>query len=888
MRKKTKKLSAAILSVLLLCTVLCAGCTGLFTVKVSGISLSSEEIKLELGNRIELNPYVTVSPAKATDKSFTAESDDESVVTVESRSAGGVVSQWYLCAVGVGDATVTVRTKNGKSDSMDVVVRYAQPDEIMIRTAENLTVLSDTVVMRATAITPVTMSATLGQNVDPLHDVEWKVTGAGEHSGLLAATDAFTFTPHAVGQYTVTASVYDTAGKKISDVMKVNVYDEVSGASVHYDTSLAVQKAGEYRTVTFTMTYDPLPDGNPAPIVQWFVNDVLTGEGTAFGFLPSSPGLYTVVGKVNGVPAVTQDGDGTVCVRGVIVPQNVYVDYDNCYPNVYIRWDPTPAAAGYEISIVDKASGREIGTDISTKNTAIRDKFTDSGFDATGYMTGEYNIFSHRFIVKVKTLGDDSGMLSESDWSQAYTTPSVSERARSYLENTFYDGARNHYVRSYEEFYEWFEYAMLWRPAELTSGVKLYLDYGYGSAIDTIERAMNEMHFTGLYSYAGTSDIWYNRECTFRILFESAGTPSLRTERHSGEAWGSLRPHVNYDADKARSSRYVFPIDSRVPVTVETSDQLYYIAQLGYQPVPVSGSVAEKLYNYARRTLRYIITDDMTDVEKIHAIYDWIMWRVIYDNEVLAVEDLATAVKYESYYMESVFTDTYNYGVCDAMSKAFVLMCSIEGFESIRVTGMAGSRASERGGHAWNKVKLYGNWYVCDCTWGDASMQIMSGGAYREAATHMYFLVSDADIADTHAEDEGSSFPATARMRYPWYDDDFTYDGQSIDFYLAGDLGGESALRAELDMLAAYMIEHHDDYDKIYSVGPDAYVNRTTTSYYAYEIVSDSRWGSSDISALRRNFVSVMEDRGYILNRHYYLRLSTMGNMTHMFVFFRL
>lgn len=838
-------------------------------------------LSLSLGERVELNGYVHITPANAKNKKFTVESADAEIVKIETAAQNGVIARVTAVATGVGETTLTaVSDDGGKTATMKVRVSFAEPSEIRIVPRGDATVIGNTMILRESALGPVELTARLSEGVDPAYSVTWSANGKEQ---TIPADTAYTFAPQGIGSSEITARVTDVAGRTFADSMYVNVYSSVTGTDIRHVSGKLEQNADAYETVRLQMGYDPLPEGNPLPIFEWFVNGAARGTGQTLDFLPDSPGVYVITGQINGTDA---GAEVRVRVRGKIVPQNVWLDYDDCYPKVWIRWDTISAAAGYEISLINRNTGREVSPDITTRNTALQGLFTDSGFDATQYLTGNYNVFNTQFSVRVKTLPDADGVLAESDWSAEYTSPLVPRGAESYLNSTFYDGARNRYVKSYEEFYEWFEYAMLWRPSTLTEGEKLFLDYSFTSAIDVIQTAMEAMHFTGDYGYGGKEDQRDRRICTFRITFETDGAPSMRTQSiHTREAWNALRPHINYDRAAVRPSGTVFPIDSRVPVTVTTSDQLYYTAQLGYKPVPVSGSAADKLYAYARRTLRYIIRDDMTDVEKVHAIYDWIMWRVIYDEDVLGISSVDEAVKYEAYYLESVFTDSYYYGVCDAMSKAFVLMTNIEGIRSLRVTGSAYS-GGLRGGHAWNKVQIDGEWYVCDCTWGDFTVQLMRGGAAREAASHAYFLVTDADIADTHTEDEHGSFPATAKTRYPWYDDVTIAVGEfETDIHLESSLGVR--VQAEIQRLVSYMTSLAEQTDPSYNVGENG---RTSSPYLAFEIVADAIYGTMmDATGLfGRMLSSAFANLGLKRNADYYLAETEMGGKTHGFVFLRL
>lgn len=880
MKHILKKISAAALSaIMVLSFFLLSGCGSLFDIGVQDIAFVSDGktityTELTLGDKLDIDKIVSVTPSYATNKDYAVKSDNTEAVKIEKQTSGGV-SRLYASAVGVGTARLTaVSEEGGKTASLTVKVSYAKPDSVTVSVASEVTTIKNSVILGLQDIgAPVLFSAILNKNTSPKTIIEWSVSG-GEVV-TKSADENFEFTPNAVGKYAVTAAVQGDGGGKYSDTLDVCVYGEISGKAVEYSGELE-QKAENCTPVTFTMLYD-FTQGEPEPITQWFVNGAASGYGNEFVYCPSSPGLHEIEGKLNGelIKKIS------VRVSGTVTPQNVYVDFDNCYPQIWVRWDCIPAKVDYELSIVDLSTGREVSSNINSRNNALKDKFTDSGFDASDYIT---DIFTTSYAVKVKTLGDGN-LLGESGFSNVFQTSKVPSRAESYLNSKFYDGARNRYISSYEEFYEWFEYAMLWRTDSVQSGERLYLAYSYTSAISELDKAMNSQHFTGSYMY-GASDSGRNKgECTFTIEFQTDGSPSRRTNApHTGEAWNAMRPHVNYDESKARPAKYEFPIDGKTPVTVETSDQLYYIAQLGYKPVPAAASSAERLYNYARRTLRYIITDDMTDVQKLHAIYDWVMWRNIYDYEVLEYTSLSAAVKYEAYYMESIFSDSNNYGVCDAMSKAFSLMCSIEGFECVRVTGTAGN-GRDSGGHAWNKVKLYGQWYIVDCTWGDVSVQLMPGGSAREAASHMYFLLSDSDVDETHFEDEGVYFPATATKRYPWYEESLQFGNDEVDLYLESALT-LTAFRSEMNTLVSYMLFCRDNAEDSYRVGADE-VNRTATQYFAFEFVSAARWGDSEISTLRSALESGLSSHKLTYGKDYYLVMSRQGLEVHTMVFFR-
>lgn len=190
-----------------------------------------------------------------------------------------------------------------------------------------------------------------------------------------------------------------------------------------------------------------------------------------------------------------------------------------------------------------------------------------------------------------------------------------------------------------------------------------------------------------------------------------------------------------------------FPIDLvEDAFEVETSNQLFYVLSHGYRPLPKEGSKAESIYNQFRSIMREICDDTISDVDKARGIFEWIVLNVQYDNAVAypdadtqigqLASDSNTTYLFDAFYLEGVLRGS---AVCDGISKAYSVMCAIECIDCVRVTG-------ERidGGHAWNKIKLSGDWYLTDATWGNAYAQ-GSDNVVSEYILYKYFLFTDAD-----------------------------------------------------------------------------------------------------------------------------------------------
>lgn len=116
-----------------------------------------------------------------------------------------------------------------------------------------------------------------------------------------------------------------------------------------------------------------------------------------------------------------------------------------------------------------------------------------------------------------------------------------------------------------------------------------------------------------------------------------------------------------------------------------------------------------------------IITEDMSDAEKGLAINTYLCENAYYDDAALE-----NAEKYSFTQVDEDFYDSFTaygilvdgVGVCASYSASFKLLADAAGLESIVVTGYLDGSVP----HAWNKVKLDGDWYIVDATNNDNEM----------------------------------------------------------------------------------------------------------------------------------------------------------------------
>lgn len=251
--------------------------------------------------------------------------------------------------------------------------------------------------------------------------------------------------------------------------------------------------------------------------------------------------------------------------------------------------------------------------------------------------------------------------------------------------------------------------------------------------------------------------VTFTDETVFGIP-QGAYEPKAKSEQIVG--------YLRYSEQSA--TRTKLPIDEKTEsAKVSNSNELYRAVSCGQKPIFAddnSGIALKKLYDEARDVLTTYVSDDMSDYEKVAAIYDWIVNVVDYDYAAAQLQGDDTS-KYNAFYLEGVFND--HRAVCDGKSKAFALLCGMENIKAVRVVGYADKNLKDRDlsskkvlasiGHAWNKVLIDADddgvkeWYVIDTTWGDVAVKNegASGGVY-EYLNYAYFLKTDEDIKDTH------------------------------------------------------------------------------------------------------------------------------------------
>lgn len=276
--------------------------------------------------------------------------------------------------------------------------------------------------------------------------------------------------------------------------------------------------------------------------------------------------------------------------------------------------------------------------------------------------------------------------------------------------------------------------------------------------------------------------------------------------------------------ETAEPTERTFPIDKEGldEVVVNNTEQLFMAVQYGARPIfSDPNSIAAKVYNNAKEVLKEINNSDyLTDYQKAFNIYTYIGNNVKYDYvlykymESLRDFTIRSFGNYSAFYLEGVFLDLDNqYAVCDGLSKAYTLLCRIEGIECFKVNGEVIKERKlnpdgEKGeNHAWNKVKITADesinieedtWSIVDITWGSILVSenalVAQEKTEKQVLSYLYFLISEEDLVSSDLTKytrkvtfNGTIESTTALTRYKhsfYYENGNTENKATNDLYI--------------------------------------------------------------------------------------------------------
>ncbi len=450
-------------------------------------------------------------------------------------------------------------------------------------------------------------------------------------------------------------------------------------------------------------------------------------------------------------------------------PQNVKIDYDVDCPSVYVTW--SCSCGGTHSVTYDKTKYVAENGSSSVLITSPGDK-------------------RNKHTATVSCSGGSASVEKAS--------PANSVVSGGYLSQTFDFMGRlsDRYVEDRAELAHLYQYLIYeGEVTEMTVGISSKVLSDLTADASQYLSSVQSTLVIPWNCRIGCSSSSGSNVATFRVYDVNAGV-TLSSNYASTDVY--VYPHVSshYAALSVRDASSPLPIDEKKGVFVRNVKELLAAVQAGYRPIAEGDAL--DLYNKARDFCITYLSDDMTDTEKLHVIYDYLAGEIAYDysalnlfNVVNALSDYSSLDQAKSYlnaemasasnefslemkaaitsardeattlddlidrlksgYLqrlsafsaEGVFND--GSAVCEGISYSFMLLARIEGIECNQVTGYA-SNGGSNVAHAWNKAKVGDKWYAIDATWGNVSMK---GSKF---VTHRYFMLDEAAFYENHVE----------------------------------------------------------------------------------------------------------------------------------------
>lgn len=163
----------------------------------------------------------------------------------------------------------------------------------------------------------------------------------------------------------------------------------------------------------------------------------------------------------------------------------------------------------------------------------------------------------------------------------------------------------------------------------------------------------------------------------------------------------------------------------------------------------------------AERLAAYI--EAMTDLEMETAAYGWLVDNVNYDwtlQDALAETDRRSYGPYGGLVNRAA--------VCLGYAASFQLLMDMSGVECITVVGAC---FNSTGDHAWNMVKLNGEWYCVDVTWDDpvfSGNPVFYPSQWLTERHHKYFNVTSDYMRETDHQWDYDNTPEATATAYSW------------------------------------------------------------------------------------------------------------------------
>ncbi|MDO5410756.1 MAG: transglutaminase domain-containing protein [Lachnospiraceae bacterium] len=163
-------------------------------------------------------------------------------------------------------------------------------------------------------------------------------------------------------------------------------------------------------------------------------------------------------------------------------------------------------------------------------------------------------------------------------------------------------------------------------------------------------------------------------------------------------------------------------------------------------------TIGSYLDKFTKAAKKQGITKKSGDYDILRFTFDYIVKHTEYKENVKNNQNIC-----------SVFGSGYS--VCQGYSVAMQYLLQYQGIPCVTVSGVTKDTKTN---HAWNMVKVDGEWYYLDVTWGDPSF-LGDEKASVDIVNYAYFCVTGKEISKTHIVGEELNLPECTSRKYNYF-----------------------------------------------------------------------------------------------------------------------
>lgn len=163
----------------------------------------------------------------------------------------------------------------------------------------------------------------------------------------------------------------------------------------------------------------------------------------------------------------------------------------------------------------------------------------------------------------------------------------------------------------------------------------------------------------------------------------------------------------------------------------------------------------ERLIDTAVDSILLQAPTDGSDYDKVKFCYEYLIRNTDYD---LSAENNQNII--------SVFLN--HASVCNGYAKAFQYLLLKMDVATTLVSGTASSQTAS-GPHAWDLVRIDGQYYYCDPTWGDPQYAGSTTTSLEASISYDYLNVTTADMQASHTAGDTIPLPVCTDTTYNYY-----------------------------------------------------------------------------------------------------------------------